>query len=568
MKSFLLLLVSILSVSQIAAQPNIVWMRDAGTFSHESGKSVTTDSIGNVYVTGSLITNSEFDTIQVSAYYDGFLAKYDANGNVQWVEIMGGNGAADISITKVKCDQSGNIYLCGRFGFQPLFQTITFDTISISGTAPYQEFGFVAKYDDAGNIQWLRYGGGNPSHAVLYDIDFDSYGNVYACGDFSDYATFNGQTLTASFTISNAGMWVKYDSNGNLLHLSQTSSNTRSELYGIEVSGTTGNIFIAGTFKDSISINGSSILPVGNSQNAFLMSIDSSFNHNWFRNGGGNNFQYNTVVGGIEIDPQDNIYLAGSSIGTLVQFGSLSYTGTSLFDGELITVKYNAAGTEQWLRHGGGTTSGDALDIITDSKGNSIITGFLNGNVLYATFDTDTIQIVSQSQHCLLVKYDTNGNILYAKRMGLGNDEFGSGLAYFNDTTFYLTGATQGLTMFDTLVFTPNYPDPNVFLAKFYDSSTGQLSSIQTNLEILEDIKIFPNPVSEILNLSFIMKTDSELKLNVIDINGRTIHSINSGTLKSGFQNIKLDVSSLVSGIYICKIFCDTFSQNVKFIVK
>ncbi len=555
-----------LLVSGLHAQPNIVWLRDAGTFSHEYGKSVTTDATGNVFVAGSLITTSTFDTIQVSAYYDGFLAKYNSDGEIQWVEIMGGSGAADIIMTKVKCDAAGNIYLCGRFGFQPLFQSITFDTITVTGTSPYQEFGFIAKYNSSGEIQWLRYGGGNPSHAVLYDLDFDSYGNVYACGDFSDYATFNGQTLNADFTVSNAGMWVKYDQAGNFLHLAQTSSNTRSELYGIEMSPTTGNIFLAGTFKDSININGVTTFPVGNPQNTFLLSLDSNYNFNWMRNGGGDNFQYNTSVGGIELDSQDNIYLAGSAVGTLVQFGSFSYTGTSLYDGEILTIKYNSSGTEQWLKHGGGTTSGDALDIITDSTGNSIITGFLNGNVLYATFDNDTIQIVSQSTHCFLLKYDTNGNILYAKRMGMGNDEIGRGLAFFNDTTFYLTGATQGLTMFDTLVFTPSFPDPNVFIAKFYDNTSGISTSLVDFNESPQQIIMYPNPVVNEINLEFIFDKSSAIDISILDMQGRMIRKFNSDVMNEGFHTVRLDVSGLSNGIYFCEVKTEGGVEVIKFV--
>ena len=49
----------------------------------------------------------------------------------------------------------------------------------------------------------------------------------------------------------------------------------------------TGNIFLAGTFKYSININGATTFPVGNPQNTFLVSLDSNYNFNWMRHGGG-----------------------------------------------------------------------------------------------------------------------------------------------------------------------------------------------------------------------------------------------------------------------------------------
>lgn len=566
MKKYLFLVTLVAMSVYLQAQPNIVWMHDAGAQSHERGRSVATDPSGNVYVTGSIITTSSFNSIQVNAYFDGFLAKYNSAGAVQWVKTLGGSGSSDITVTKVKCDQAGNIYLCGRFGFQPLFQSITFDTITVNGTAPYQEFAFIAKFDSTGNIQWLQYGGGNPSHAVFYDLDFDSQGNIYLCGDFSDYATFNGQTINASFTVSNAGMWAKYNSNGNLIHLAQTSSTTKSELYAIEVSQTSGSIFLAGTFNDSIHVNGNTTLPIGNTRNTFLVSLDSSYNFNWIKVGGGTTFQYTPSVQSIEIDLQDNIYLTGSAIGTTVQFGNLSYTGTSANDAEIMIVKYNASGNEQWLKHGGGIASGESLDMITDSQGNSIITGFLNGNVLHATFDSDTIQILTQSTHCFLLKYDTNGNLLYAKRMGMGNDEVGYGLAYFNDTTFYLTGTTQGLTQFDTLIFTPNYVDPNIFIAKFYDNTMALTVPVEELNSPIISLVAYPNPFSSITNLNFNLSVIGKINLTISDIQGRTVKTFYSPELQKGNNELQLDLNELNAGIYFCNLYAKNHFQTVKII--
>ena len=57
------------------------WTRQLGTSSHDVGYGVTTDSSGNVYVTGA--TGGGLDGNTNSGNDDLFLVKYDSEGNKQ-----------------------------------------------------------------------------------------------------------------------------------------------------------------------------------------------------------------------------------------------------------------------------------------------------------------------------------------------------------------------------------------------------------------------------------------------------------------------------------------------------
>ena len=79
---------------------------------YDSGFGVTTDSSGNIYVTGE--TEGDLDGNTSSGYRDIFLVKYNSSGTKQWTKLLGtlfpdeGRG--------VTTDSSGNIYVTGKTG--------------------------------------------------------------------------------------------------------------------------------------------------------------------------------------------------------------------------------------------------------------------------------------------------------------------------------------------------------------------------------------------------------------------------------------------------------------------
>ena len=86
------------------------WTKQIGTSSKDSGKGVTIDSLGNIYITG--VTEGGLDGNTSNGERDIFLLKYNSSGVKQWTRQLG-TSTSDYG-HGVTVDSSNNIYVTGR----------------------------------------------------------------------------------------------------------------------------------------------------------------------------------------------------------------------------------------------------------------------------------------------------------------------------------------------------------------------------------------------------------------------------------------------------------------------
>jgi len=130
--------------------------KQLGTSSSDSGNGVITDSSGNIYVTGYTLGGLDGNTN--SGSYDMFLVKYNSSGTKQWTKQLG-TSSSD-SGNGVTTDSSGNIYVTGSTGggldgntnygndcsVPPRFWN------SINNCSDI----FIVKYNSSGTKQWTK----------------------------------------------------------------------------------------------------------------------------------------------------------------------------------------------------------------------------------------------------------------------------------------------------------------------------------------------------------------------------------------------------------------------------
>ena len=85
------------------------WTKQLGTTESDFGLDVTTDSSGNIYVTGE--TGEGLDGNTNSGFSDIFLVKYNPSGTKQWTKQLGtSDNDSGLGVTT---DSSDNIYVTG-----------------------------------------------------------------------------------------------------------------------------------------------------------------------------------------------------------------------------------------------------------------------------------------------------------------------------------------------------------------------------------------------------------------------------------------------------------------------
>ncbi len=199
------------------------WTQQLGTSNFDSGRGITSDSSGNVYVTGN--TNGGLDGNTSAGRSDVFIVKYDSGGIKQWTQQLG-TSESDVGYS-ITSDSSGNVYVTGT---------------TAGGLDGYSNAGggdlFVVKYDSGGIKQWTKQLGSSGQDNG-YCITSDSSGNVYVTGDAQ--GELDGNTHDG---VSNLFV-VKYNSSGVKQWTKQLGNSTGEFGMGI-TSDSSGNVYVSG----------------------------------------------------------------------------------------------------------------------------------------------------------------------------------------------------------------------------------------------------------------------------------------------------------------------------------
>jgi hypothetical protein len=79
-------------------------------------------------------------------------------------------------------------------------------------------------------------------------------------------------------------------------------------------------------------------------------------------------------------------------------------------------------------------------------------------------------------------------------------------------------------------------------------------------------LSIYPNPVSDRLNIDYELNSDMNLQLGIFDVEGRQLSTVFSGKTPSGSYSRQADVNALAKGLYIIRFISDNGVVNLKFV--
>lgn len=248
-------------------------------------KDLTVDAANNFYVTGyydgPLTIGSS--TITNSGQHDGFLAKYNSNGLLLWLNKVSA-GPKDEVVNGITTDGANNIYLSGSYAGT----VVTIGAMNFTNTAPGSSTDiFVAKYNASGSFQWATTAMGAGSESANGIIS-DPVGNLNVTGfyDVNFPTVFGSITLNGSSSNSDDSFLAKIGClTATISGLSTLCQGTSATLtasgatnYTWSTGATTSSIIITPTANASYSVLGAIGSCTGASTNFSVTFLPASVN--------------------------------------------------------------------------------------------------------------------------------------------------------------------------------------------------------------------------------------------------------------------------------------------------
>ncbi|GAB3635353.1 hypothetical protein GCM10027422_09430 [Hymenobacter arcticus] len=182
-------------VAKYDADGALQWVRPAGLNSDDRVRSLAVDAVGNVYVAGSYRGPTQFGSVTLPASpgannEDLFVAKLDAAGNWQWA--VGAAGSGEDFATTLALGPDGQLTVGGWFS-GPTLSLGTGQTLSNQGPAGTSDV-FVARLSSAGSwLSAVRAGGAGSEQLTALAVD--AAGTAYVCGYFDGAQAQFGATI-------------------------------------------------------------------------------------------------------------------------------------------------------------------------------------------------------------------------------------------------------------------------------------------------------------------------------------------------------------------------------------
>jgi hypothetical protein len=541
------------------AQFNLEWHTDyqhttANNFSNESRK-VVADPSGNSYVLADVTSNKDpGGIVTTSTWHYTVLNKYSSTGALlfsQSVKVFNHviNGFDNLGAFGMEIDASNNIYI----GYSPYDPVKNFDVA-------------IAKYNSNLVLQWVRTY--NPA-SVDNGVDMGIVGgNVYAIVRSSSGGNITYRIIKASGNTINDTALYSFTANTDVLN-------------AIKVQ--TGIIYVTGYRM----ISGYKNVLTVKLNNAGSLKWENTFNGNL----AGDDYGKDITIGG-----DGNIYVAGSS------------WRASPHNFDMLLMKIGPGGANLWNRyrdHAGANDVGMFVEApgvdfayVGTTAGNSfvlnqlgLLTGTNGGQAFYSPvpiasyvslngIELNDFKVSTNNGFYFcgsLFATDAQGRLYSAQCLAkfkfpvpTQRDAFilDSTMPVEGDYNNSLSGASMALNYYnaDILWLTDkvsnngNHNQETVRIMDFSMISPIRKANAIDNFSAAGEVSIAPNPSADEISFN---SNEKIKKIELFDLTGKIVQSVSPG-----YEKTTMDISGLMNGIYIGKIYTASGTVTSKKIIK
>lgn len=465
-----------------AQSPDTLWTRTFGGTNIDIGHAVRQTQDDGYIVAG--YTRS-FGT---ASGRNVWLIKVTPSGSEQWNQTYGGNN--DDEANAVQQTSDGGYIIAGYT-----------KSFGMGGSDV-----FLIKTDSVGTAQWTRTFGGT--------LDDEAYG-VLQTAD----GGFLVAGATSSFATGGRDAWlIKTNASGD-----ETWSRTLGGL------GSDGARSVSATSDSGFILSGWTFsYGPGAVGNAWLVKTDALGYATW-----------NKAFGGTDVDRA--MSARQTSDGGYILTGYTSSSGAGLDD--MLLVKTDNAGNEQWARTFGGTGRDYGNAVQQTADGGYLVAGY-------------TLSFGSGGDDVWLVRTDSAGVLKWSATYGGTASDVAHSLDRTSDGGYIITGHTlsRGAGVHD------------VWLLRLGAEVTGvaDLPSAGRGFALHQN---YPNPFNPSTTINYQLPTINHVTLKVFDVLGREVATLVDDVKNAGQHSVKFHAGNLSSGVYYYRLTSGNFAAAKKLLL-
>lgn len=537
MKRSLLFALFAILLSNVNAQVQLSWDRTFVQAGEPRYGNLAVDNSGNAWITGTFA-----ESTTSGAPTNVYIVKYNAAGTQSINLSYGATGTYD-EPGDIACDGAGNVFVCGRSygvnGINNLFlrKYSTSGALLFSTTyntpQNYSEYAVAMALDAAGNIyvgghvlkaepssydyltvkfnssgfyQWHQlYNGTANGIDMAADLAVDAAGNVYITG------ASEGQINVSNTIVSTKSDYttIKYNSAGVQQWVSRYSyqtTNCDDQAHALAVDQS-GNVYVTGEST------------VTGSQNSDCVTIkyNSAGMQQWASVFAGQ-AAANDYAADVHVDGSGNVFIGGA----------VSNSGTGL---DLLAVKYNSLGTQQWARNYDAANSEIGIKAGMDANGSFYLTGH---SFSYGGRNADfvTAKWAANGVREWAVKFSSPGQL---------NDKPA-------DLVVYTPASSPGQVVTPQVYITGSNDD--LLTVKYTQPPVNGLASVVEPLPNGYAVGNHPNPFKSSTNISYNLPEAGHVTINVFDMMGRRVSTLVDGDRSAGSYVQRFTAGKSPGGVY------------------
>ncbi len=256
----------------------LIWVNSIGGAGADAGRGVTVTTTGQVWVTGHFSESVDFNPAAEDASLTAQALEdifvATYSGQGGYIRALRIGGNENDEVNGMHMDDSGNILLTGMFRGHVDFNPSSFNFFLPSEGG---DDGFVVKLSPSGTFMWARGFGGEDNDKGM-DISTDKHGNVLVAGYFTGYADFytGNSDSWAQATGEEDVSILMLNSNGEFGRIDQIGGAGSDVAYAIADYDAT-RFYIAGSFTQEIDSDPSvDVFPLSSNgaEDFFLGSIN------------------------------------------------------------------------------------------------------------------------------------------------------------------------------------------------------------------------------------------------------------------------------------------------------